>query len=90
MPFTTSDTKAKLPTHVPVDENSTTHTLEGMALAECITTIDKSLLKKKIGTCSSKEMLRINIAILIQVGIDIFEIIKDCTFDMFRCLRRNN
>lgn len=87
VPFTTSDTKSKLPTHVEVDSHSKTHTLKGMALAECITTIDKQLLKECIGYCSSKEMFKINIAILIQVGIDIFSMIADCTKDMFRCIR---
>jgi mRNA interferase MazF len=86
VPVTSSETKAKLPTHVEFDGQSKTHNLKGIALGECINTIDKTLLREKVGYCSAKEMFKINVAILIQVGINIFELISDCTVDMFKCL----
>jgi hypothetical protein len=57
-----------------------------MEAFQVLNTIDKTLLREKVGYCSAKEMFKINVAILIQVGINIFELISDCTVDMFKCL----
>jgi mRNA interferase MazF len=83
VPMTTSDTKHRLPTHVRLQRYGN----DSIALCECVTTIDKSLILNKFGECSAKEMLKINIGILIQLGIDIFDLVKQVTFETFNCIR---
>lgn len=79
IPFT-SRTKRNLPTHVNMDKF-------GTALCECVTTIDKSLLQEKVGEATSKESLKINIGVLIQLGINIFDLVKEIGQDYIRCFR---
>jgi mRNA interferase MazF len=74
VPLTTKK-KTPLPTHVDM-ESSMANKKSSIALCECITTIDKSLLIRKLGDCSTLDMLKINMGMLIQLGIDVFEMIK--------------
>lgn len=79
IPFTSKD-KKYLPTHVKMGDF-------GTALCECVTTIDKSLLREKVGQATPKECLKINIGVLIQLGINIFETVKEIGQDYIKCFR---
>lgn len=64
----TSQVKQNLPTHVVVGiENGLLR--QSIALVECITTLDKSILSKQVGHCSDYTMREIDRAIQIQNGI---------------------
>jgi mRNA interferase MazF len=65
---TTTQTKQKLPTHVTVGVESGL-IKESIALVECIVTLDKTILNKKVGRCSEETMNKINKAIQIQTNI---------------------
>jgi mRNA interferase MazF len=65
---TTTQSKQNLPTHVVVGVDSGL-IRESIALVECITTLDKTILSKKVGRCSEDTMKRINKAIQIQTNI---------------------
>jgi mRNA interferase MazF len=65
---TTTQTKQKLPTHVTVGVESGL-IKESVALVECISTLDKSILGKRVGRCSEETMNKINKAIQIQTNI---------------------
>jgi mRNA interferase MazF len=67
VPTTTAQTKSNLPTHVTVGTDSGL-LMESIALAECIVTLDRTILKEKVGRCSEETMNKINKAIQIQTN----------------------
>lgn len=60
--------KARLPTHIIIDEEVLSE--KSVVLLEQIRTIDKTRLIKKMGRLSEKDMLRIDEAISISMGFD--------------------
>jgi mRNA interferase MazF len=65
---TTSQLKPYSPAHVEIGTESGLLE-ESTALVECIVTLDKTILKKKVGHCSKETMNKINKAIQIQTNI---------------------
>lgn len=65
---TTTQIKQNLPTHVKVGTDSGL-LKESTALVECIVTLDKTILKERVGRCSEETMNKINKAIQIQTNI---------------------
>jgi mRNA interferase MazF len=64
----TSQLKTNSPAHVEVGTDSGL-IKESTALVECIVTLDKTVLKNKVGRCSEETMNKINKAIQIQTNI---------------------
>ena len=60
--------KARLPTHIVIDEDVLSE--KSVVLLEQIRTIDKTRLTKKLGRLSDEDMLRIDEAISISMGFD--------------------
>ena len=60
--------KARLPTHIVIDEDALSE--KSVVLLEQIRTIDKTRLIKKLGHLSERDMLRIDEAISISMGFD--------------------
>ena len=60
--------KARLPTHIIIDENVLSE--KSVVLLEQIRTIDKTRLIKKLGHLGETDMLRIDEAISISMGFD--------------------
>ena len=67
-PITSKTGKARLPTHVSLDKQSSGLCCGSTILLEQLRTIDKSRLKGKIGILSDSEMKRIDWALGISVG----------------------
>ena len=61
--FLTSKNKKPLPTHVVMDNKY------GTAICEQIHSVDKSRLIDYKGKCTDKEMMRVNRALMISLGI---------------------
>lgn len=74
MPLTTKIKKKNLPVHVIVKPDFLAKT--SMVLAEQEGIIDKHRLKEKIGTLSKEDVLKIDMAKIIQGGISISQIIQ--------------
>lgn len=74
MPLTTKIKRTDLPVHVVINPDFLPY--ESMVLAEQEGLIDKHRLKEKIGTLSDDDILRIDMAKIIQGGIDIVTIIN--------------
>lgn len=68
-PITSKTVKARLPTHVSLDKQSSGLCCGSTILLEQLRTIDKSRLKGKIGILSDSEMKRIDWALGISVGL---------------------
>ena len=68
-PITSKTGKARLPTHVSLDKQSSGLCCGSTILLEQLRTIDKSRLKGKIGILSDSEMKRIDWALGISVGL---------------------
>lgn len=68
-PITSKTVKARLPTHVSLDKQSSGLCCGSTILLEQLRTIDKSRLKGKIGILSDSEMKRIDWARGISVGL---------------------
>ena len=60
--------KAKLPTHIELSASEFGLPKDSVILLEQIRTLDKRRLKEKIGTLSSMQMQKVNIALLISLG----------------------
>ncbi len=60
--------KAKLPTHIEVEQNESGLTKSSVILLEQIRTLDKRRLKEKIGELSPVKMQKVNSALLISLG----------------------
>lgn len=74
MPLTTKIKKTNLPVHVVVTPNFLKK--PSMVLAEQEGIIDKHRLKEKIGTLGKNDVLKIDMAKIIQGGISIPQIIQ--------------
>ncbi len=60
--------KARLPTHIVIDEDALSE--KSVVLLEQIRTIDKTRLIKKMGRLNEQDMLRIDEAISVSMGFD--------------------
>ena len=68
-PITSKTVKARLPTHVSLDKQSSGLCCGSTILLEQLRTIDKSRLKGRIGMLSEPEMKRIDWALGISIGL---------------------
>ena len=70
VPLTSKMTKKPLPTHVLLTQENTPCILkQSIALGEQILSVNKSDIERVIGTVSDEIMQKINIAMLIQLGL---------------------
>ena len=67
--ITSQLTKAKLPTHIELNKDKYNLVKDSVVLLEQIRTLDKRRLKEKIGEVDNITMQRIDIAIMISLGI---------------------
>lgn len=67
--ITSQLTKAKLPTHIELHKDKYNLVKDSVVLLEQIRTLDKRRLKEKIGVVDNITMQRIDIAIMISLGI---------------------
>ena len=67
---TRTEKKKKQPTHVLVDSNPAFEE-PSMILLEQIFTIDKSRIERFMGYASKAEMLRIDMALLVSLALDV-------------------
>ena len=65
---TSKMTKAKLPTHIEVNEGEFGLEKDSVILLEQIRTLDKKRLKARIGELSPIKMQKVNTALLISLG----------------------
>lgn len=70
--ITSQINKAKLPTHVEISSEEYGLNKDSVVLLEQIRTIDKKRLKEKIGRMSDKDVNKVNLALMISLGIGIF------------------
>ena len=68
--ITSQTGKAKLPTHIEVEQNESGLTKSSVILLEQIRTLDKRRLKEKIGELSPVTMQKVNTALLISLGFN--------------------
>lgn len=61
-------TKAKLPTHIELNRDSTPMPKDSVVLLEQIRTIDKSRIKERIGELPAEVMRQIDDALLLSLG----------------------
>ena len=66
--ITSQTNKAKLPTHIPLDDRCGL-TRESVILLEQMRTLDKTRLKEKMGHISKSTMDRVNQAISVSLGL---------------------
>lgn len=76
MPLTTKIKRTDLPVHVVVTPSFLAK--ESMVLAEQEGIIDKHRLKEKIGTLSEDDIVKIDMAKIVQGGINISSVLKMC------------
>lgn len=69
--ITSRQSKANMPTHIPIDANSSGLSKDSVVLLEQMRTIDKQRLKEKMGSVGEGEMNRINNAISISLGLSV-------------------
>ncbi|MDO4748678.1 MAG: type II toxin-antitoxin system PemK/MazF family toxin [Eubacteriales bacterium] len=67
--ITSQQTKAKLPTHIPIGAQTSGLSKDSVVLLEQVRTIDKKRLKEKMGTVSENSMKEINNAISVSFGL---------------------
>lgn len=67
--ITSQQSKAKLPTHIPLYANSSGLVKDSVVLLEQVRTIDKRRLREKMGTVDENAMNEINNAISISFGL---------------------
>ncbi len=65
---TSKMTKAKLPTHIELNEGEFGLSKDSVILLEQIRTLDKRRLKERIGELSPYKMKKVNSALLISLG----------------------
>ena len=68
--ITSQQSKANLPTHIPLHADSSGLTKDSVVLLEQVRTIDKKRLKEKMGTVDENSMNEINNAISISFGLN--------------------
>ena len=67
--ITSQLTKAKLPTHIELSKDKYSLQKDSVVLLEQIRTLDKRRLKEKVGTIDNLTMQKVDIAIMISLGI---------------------
>ena len=67
--ITSQITKAKLPTHIELNKEQYNLSKDSVVLLEQLRTLDKLRLKDKIGTLDEYVMKKIDIALMISLGI---------------------
>ena len=67
--ITSQINKAKLPTHVEISSEEYGLNKDSVVLLEQIRTLDKKRLKEKIGHMTDGDMKKVDIALLISVGL---------------------
>lgn len=67
--ITSQQTKANLPTHIPLHANTSGLAKDSVVLLEQVRTIDKKRLKEKMGSIDDDSMGAINDAISISFGL---------------------
>ena len=67
--ITSQQSKAKLPTHIPLYAHSSGLAKDSVVLLEQVRTIDKRRLREKMGTVDETSMNQINNAISISFGL---------------------
>lgn len=67
--ITSQLSKAKLPTHIELDKDKYGLVKDSVILLEQIRTLDKRRLKEKICTIDNLTMQRVDVAIMISLGI---------------------
>ncbi len=67
--ITSRQTKAQLPTHIPLCANTSGLAKDSVVLLEQVRTIDKRRLKEKMGTVDEQSMNAVNNAISISFGL---------------------
>ena len=67
--LTSRQTKASLPTHIPVDASDYGLAKDSVILTEQVRTIDKTRLGEKVGELDNPVMRRVNSALSISMGL---------------------
>jgi len=67
--ITSQINKAKLPTHVEISSEEYGLNKDSVVLLEQIRTLDKKRLKEKIGHMTDSDMVKVDNALLISVGL---------------------
>ena len=67
--ITSQINKAKLPTHVEISSNEYGLNKDSVVLLEQIRTLDKKRLKEKIGHMTDADMILVEEALLISIGL---------------------
>lgn len=67
--ITSQQSKANLPTHIPLHANTSGLAKDSVVLLEQVRTIDKKRLKEKMGSIDDDSMSAINDAISISFGL---------------------
>ncbi len=67
--ITSQQSKAKLPTHIPLCSGASGLSKDSVVLLEQVRTIDKRRLKEKMGTADEAAMTAVNNAISISFGL---------------------
>ena len=67
--ITSQISKAKLPTHIELDKNKFNLPKDSVVLLEQLRTLDKLRLKDKLGSLDEQMMHKIDIALMISLGI---------------------
>lgn len=67
--ITSQLTKAKLPTHIELDKDKYNLVKDSVVLLEQLRTLDKRRLKERIGVIDDLTMQKVDIAIMISLGI---------------------
>ena len=67
--ITSQISKAKLPTHIELDKNRYNLPKDSVVLLEQLRTLDKMRVKDRIGSLDDSAMKKIDVAIMISLGI---------------------
>ena len=70
--ITSQQSKANLPTHIPLHADSSGLAKDSVVLLEQVRTIDKQRLKEKMGTIDSTAMNRVDKALSVSFGLGRF------------------
>ncbi|MCR5652326.1 MAG: type II toxin-antitoxin system PemK/MazF family toxin [Ruminococcus sp.] len=68
--ITSQQSKAKLPTHIPIEAQGSGLSRDSVVLLEQIRTIDKQRLKERMGAVDENSMNKVNDAISISFGLN--------------------
>ena len=67
--ITSQNSKTSLPTHIKVNADNCGLSKDSIVLLEQVRTLDKTRLKEHIGTLSEEDMMRIDSAIVVSMGL---------------------